>query len=171
MKISFTSLASTAACNPSSVKLGRLSHGQHFPLFPGFPCGADGVVKVQVEGQICWLPVTPMASKCRRITLAPLGYSTLSISSLGPVTYSPYTRSLPHPFQCSQNCQLPSKPPHSSQQRSPAPNIPTRAEKFRGQLSILAQILLFQRDPVTSHLKWIISFFSMSWKFPVSRCC
>lgn len=74
VKISFTRLASTAACNPSSVKLGRLSHGQHFPLFPGFPCEADGAVMVQVEGQICWLPVTPMASKCRRITL---------VSSLG----------------------------------------------------------------------------------------
>lgn len=160
VKISFTRLASTAACNPSSVKLGRLSHGQHFPLFPGFPCEADGAVMVQVEGQICWLPVTPMASKCRRITL---------VSSLGLFSFISFFFRSCH--LCSQYCQLPSKPPHSSQQRSPAPNIPTRAEKFHGQLSILAQILLLQTDLVTSHLKLIISLFPMPWKFPVSRRC
>lgn len=128
VKISSTSLGNTAACNTSSVKLGRQMCGQHILLSPGFTCEADGAVEVQMERQICLLPITSTASKCRKVTSVsclglfrltylffrschllslqqtsppPLSVFSESPASHQPSTQKPKEKSCPqYPYQC-----------------------------------------------------------------------
>lgn len=107
-----------------------------------------------------------MASKRRRI---------ISVSCLGLFSFASFLfrschllslHTLLPPFSVLRIASFPASL-HTAANREVLPQYPL----CHGPLGSLAQILLLQTGLVSSHLKLIISLCTMSWNFPVSRCC